>query len=175
MPENNILLQMTNITKVFPGVTALSNVGFDVNYGEVHALVGENGAGKSTLFNLIPRFYDPTSGQIFVDGKDLREVTLTSLRGQIGLVPQETQLFSGSILENLRYGNLEASEADREIQIFIGIHRNLLKFDPDMISFIGGLAGTDITIDHMLDAIDTVGEVAKGKVVEETIWMNEKF
>jgi ABC-type multidrug transport system fused ATPase/permease subunit len=92
----------------------LRDINLEIQPGEVLALVGPSGAGKSTLFNLIPRFYDPTGGRVCVDGYDLRAVTLASLRAQIGLVPQETQLFSGTVLENLRYGNLDASEAEIE-------------------------------------------------------------
>jgi len=99
----------------YPGTDrVLHDIELDIQPGEVLALVGPSGAGKSTLFNLIPRFYDPTSGRVCVDGYDLREVTLASLRGQIGLVPQETLLFSGSVLENLRYGKLEATDAEIE-------------------------------------------------------------
>ncbi|MCU0488347.1 MAG: ABC transporter transmembrane domain-containing protein [Anaerolineales bacterium] len=113
LPQIQGQITLKDVSFAYPGAQhVLHQINLVIDSGEVVALVGPSGAGKSTLFNLIPRFYDPTSGQIFVDGKDLREVTLTSLRGQIGLVPQETQLFSGSIRENLRYGNLEASEAD---------------------------------------------------------------
>jgi subfamily B ATP-binding cassette protein MsbA len=92
----------------------LHDISLDIRPGEVLALVGPSGTGKSTLFNLIPRFYDPTSGQVCVDGCDLREVTLDSLRQQIGIVPQEIQLFSGSVRENLRYGKLDATDAELE-------------------------------------------------------------
>ncbi|KXK51015.1 MAG: ABC transporter-like protein [Chloroflexi bacterium OLB13] len=74
------------------------------------ALVGPSGAGKSTTFNLIPRFYDPTHGAIRLDGRDLRTITQSSLRAQIGIVPQETLLFGGTIRENIQYGRLDASE-----------------------------------------------------------------
>jgi subfamily B ATP-binding cassette protein MsbA len=113
LPQIQGQITFKNLSFAYPGAQhVLHQINLTIESGEVVALVGPSGAGKSTLFNLIPRFYDPTSGQVFVDGKDLREVRLTSLRGQIGLVPQETQLFSGSIRENLRYGNLEASEAE---------------------------------------------------------------
>lgn len=92
----------------------LHEVTLEVAPGEVLALVGPSGAGKSTIFNLIPRFYDPTQGAVCIDGHDVRQVTLESLRSQIGLVPQETQLFSGTVLENLRYGNLTATQAELE-------------------------------------------------------------
>lgn len=91
------------------GIPVLHNITLDIQPGEVLALVGPSGSGKTTLFNLIPRFYDPTSGKVLIDGKDISEVTLMSLRSQIGLVPQESILFSGSIAENLRYGRLDAS------------------------------------------------------------------
>jgi subfamily B ATP-binding cassette protein MsbA len=92
----------------------LRDIALEIQPGEVLALVGPSGAGKSTLFSLIPRFYDPTGGRVCVDGHDLREVTLESLRGQIGLVPQETQLFSGTVRENLRYGKLDAADPELE-------------------------------------------------------------
>jgi subfamily B ATP-binding cassette protein MsbA len=90
----------------------LDDVSLDISPGEIVALVGPSGAGKSTLFNLIPRFYDPTAGRVLIDGVDLRAVTQRSVRSQIGLVPQETMLFSGSIKENIAYGRLDASEAE---------------------------------------------------------------
>ncbi len=90
----------------------LKNINLTVAKGEILALVGASGAGKSTMFNLIPRFYDPTSGEILLDGVDLRDITQASLREHIGIVPQETLLFGGTIRENIRYGKLDASEAD---------------------------------------------------------------
>jgi subfamily B ATP-binding cassette protein MsbA len=99
----------------YPGTgRVLRDMDLEIQPGEVMALVGPSGAGKSTLFNLIPRFYDPTSGRVCLDGHDLRRVRLESLRAQIGLVPQETHLFSGTVRENLRYGRLEASDAELE-------------------------------------------------------------
>jgi ATP-binding cassette, subfamily B, bacterial MsbA len=90
----------------------LSNITLEAKPGEVIALVGPSGAGKSTLVALIPRFYDATEGRILIDGVDVREVSTDALRGHIGIVPQETQLFSGTILENIRYGRPDASEND---------------------------------------------------------------
>jgi ATP-binding cassette, subfamily B, bacterial MsbA len=95
-----------------PGVAVLHEVTLDIGPGEIIALVGPSGAGKSTLFNLIPRFYDPAPGTVRIDGYDLRAVTQQSLRAQIGLVPQETMLFGGTIRENIAYGRLDASEAE---------------------------------------------------------------
>jgi ATP-binding cassette, subfamily B, bacterial MsbA len=90
----------------------LHDINLDIAPGEIVALVGPSGAGKSTIFNLIPRFYDPSSGQVQMDGVDVRKVTQASLREQIGIVPQETLLFGGTIRENIRYGRLGASEAE---------------------------------------------------------------
>jgi subfamily B ATP-binding cassette protein MsbA len=89
----------------------LRNLTLDIRPGEVLALVGPSGAGKSTIVNLIPRFYDVQGGAVRVDGHDVRELTLASLRRQIGIVPQETLLFSGSVRENIGYGRLEADAA----------------------------------------------------------------
>ena len=89
----------------------LRDISFTMNPGEVVAVVGSSGAGKSTLADLIPRFYDPQSGSIRVDGHDIREVTLSSLRRQIGIVPQETVLFGGTIRDNIAYGNPLATDA----------------------------------------------------------------
>jgi len=90
----------------------LHHINLDIAPGEIVALVGPSGAGKSTIFNLIPRFYDPSLGRLLIDGADVKNVTQASLRQQIGIVPQETLLFGGSIRENIRYGNLEASDAE---------------------------------------------------------------
>ena len=88
----------------------LRDISFTMNPGEVVAVVGSSGAGKSTLADLIPRFYDPLAGAIRVDGHDIREVTLTSLRRQIGIVPQDTVLFGGTIRDNIAYGNPLATD-----------------------------------------------------------------
>lgn len=92
--------------------TVLHDINLEIQPGEILALVGPSGAGKSTLFNLIPRFYDPVTGEVSVDGIPLRSVTQASLRQHIGIVPQETLLFGGSIYENIRYGRLDAREDD---------------------------------------------------------------
>lgn len=95
-------------------VPILKQVSFEVKPGQVVALVGPSGAGKSTLVNLIPRFYDVANGRILIDSADIRDVTVKSLRQQIGIVPQETILFSDTVLENIRYGKLAATQAEIE-------------------------------------------------------------
>ena len=80
--------------------------------GEVLALVGPSGAGKTTLVNLIPRFFDPSAGGICIDGQNLRDLQVHSLRSQIGIVPQETLLFGSTVYENILYGRLDASREE---------------------------------------------------------------
>ena len=94
------------------GANALSHVSLAASPGQMVAFVGPSGAGKSTIANLIPRFYDVSSGAIRIDGYDVREVTMESLRRQIGIVPQETMLFSTTVRENIRYGRLDATEEE---------------------------------------------------------------
>ena len=93
-----------------PGESVLNNVSLEAEPGQTVALVGPTGAGKTTLVNLIGRFYDVVAGSVKIDGIDVREVTRASLRSQMGIVLQDTFLFSGSIMDNIRYGNLEASD-----------------------------------------------------------------
>ena len=95
-------------------VPALTDLTFTAEPGQMIAFVGPSGAGKSTVANLIPRFYDVTGGSITVDGYDVRDVTTESLRSQIGIVPQETVLFSATVRENIRYGRLDATDAEIE-------------------------------------------------------------
>ncbi len=92
----------------------LKNLSLSADPGEVVALVGPSGAGKSTLITLIPRFYDPSQGRVTLDGVDLRQLDTHALRRHIGIVPQETQLFSGTVAENIRYGKPEATEEELE-------------------------------------------------------------
>lgn len=96
------------------GDPVLSEVSFAAEPGETVALLGVTGSGKTTIINLIPRFYDPSEGRILIDGHDLREVTLESLRAQIGIVLQETTLFTGAIRDNIAFGRPEASQEEIE-------------------------------------------------------------
>jgi len=94
------------------GNTILDNVSFKVNKGDTIALVGPTGAGKTTTINLISRFYDVTEGNVLIDGIDIKTVTLESLRKQMGVMLQDTFIFSGTIMDNIRYGKLDATDEE---------------------------------------------------------------
>lgn len=96
------------------GCNTLRGVSLTVRAGQMIAIVGRSGAGKTTLVNLLPRFYDVTEGRITIDGRDIRDVTLTSLRAQIGIVTQETVLFDDSIAANIAFGAPGATRAEVE-------------------------------------------------------------
>jgi ABC-type multidrug transport system fused ATPase/permease subunit len=95
-----------------PGRAVIKHVNFRAEPGQTIALVGATGSGKTTVANLIPRFYDVSSGEVLIDGRDVRDVELSSLRRQIGIVMQETTLFSGTIRENIGFGKADATEDD---------------------------------------------------------------
>ncbi len=104
-------IRFNDVTFAYDGeVTVLSRVNLTIKNGEKLALVGPSGGGKTTFCQLIPRFYEPVSGSITIDGKDIGDVTLSSLRANIGIVQQDVFLFAGTIKENIRYGNLNATD-----------------------------------------------------------------
>ncbi len=96
------------------GVPVLKDVSFDIKPGEMIALVGPTGAGKTTVVNLISRFYDAESGRVLIDGHDVKDVTIESLRHQMGIMTQDNFLFSGTIRDNIRYGKLDATDEEIE-------------------------------------------------------------
>jgi ATP-binding cassette subfamily B protein len=112
--EQQGYVEFQHVTFSYPGAEepALSNISFSATPGKITAIIGGTGSGKSTLVSLIPRFYDMDSGHILVDGVDIREMPQEHLRSKIGLVPQKTVLFSGTIAENIRYGKQDASEEE---------------------------------------------------------------
>ncbi|HMD89929.1 MAG TPA: ABC transporter ATP-binding protein [Anaerolineaceae bacterium] len=119
-------------------VQVIQDVSLDIHVGEILALVGPSGAGKSTIFNLIPRFYDPSSGRISIDGYDLRTVTQASLRAQMAIVPQETLLFGGTIRENILYGRLDASPEEMiEAAKAANAHDFIMEFSKQYDTLVG--------------------------------------
>ena len=118
--------------------SVLTDVSFDAKPGELVAIVGPTGAGKTTVMNLLHRFYDPTEGRITVDGMDLRQITLESWYRQIALVPQETILFGGTILDNIRYGNRDASQdAVAEASRAAHAHDFIMSFPDQYLTLVG--------------------------------------
>lgn len=113
MPAIKGHVQFNDVTFGYKeGENALEHISLEAKPGQMVALVGPSGSGKSTIANLLPRFYDVTEGSITIDGIDITDVTMASLREQIGLVPQETMLFSTSVMENIRYGRLDATDEE---------------------------------------------------------------
>jgi subfamily B ATP-binding cassette protein MsbA len=97
-----------------PARPVLHDVTFEARPGETIALVGPSGAGKTTLLHLVPRFYDPDTGAVRIDGRDLRDATVDSVRAATALVAQDIQLFGASVADNIRYGRLDATDAEVE-------------------------------------------------------------
>lgn len=113
LPEIKGDVSFRNVTFGYDeGQEVLKDVTFDVPAWQTVALVGSTGAGKTTIVNLISRFYEVTSGEVLIDGHNVNDVTLESLRSQIGVMPQDTFLFSATIMENIRYGKLDATDEE---------------------------------------------------------------
>ncbi|EJW91255.1 ABC transporter, ATP-binding protein, partial [gut metagenome] len=116
----------------------LHDVSLDIRAGERLALVGPSGGGKTTLCNLIPRFYDVTGGHIYIDGQDIQQVTLKSLRQQIGVVQQDVYLFSGTVAENIAYGRPGASREEiLEAARLAGADRFILALKDGFDTYVG--------------------------------------
>src|SRR5207245_6600898 len=127
------------------GRLVLRGVEVSVGAGEVVALVGATGAGKSTLVSLVPRFFDPLSGRVLVDGRDVRDVELRSLRRQISLVLQESFLFPMSIAENVAYGRPDASRAEVEAAaVAANVHEFASRL-PDGLDTVVGERGASVS------------------------------
>lgn len=120
------------------GVSVLRGVNLRVKAGEMLALVGPSGGGKTTLCHLIPRFYELSEGAITIDGTDIRDVTLTSLRESIGIVQQDVFLFAGTILENIRYGRIDATDDEvMEAAKRAEIHDDIVAMPDGYATFVG--------------------------------------
>jgi len=138
-PTNNMELKTTEGEVRFVHVSfhyqatrpILKDVNFQVKVGQKTAIVGSSGGGKSTLVKLLFRFYDVTSGRILIDGQDIRQVTQKSLHQAIGIVPQDCVLFNDSILENIRYGRIDASDDDIQHAINSAHLRDFIDSLPD--------------------------------------------
>ena len=126
----------------------LENVSFHIPAGKSIALVGPSGSGKTTICSLLPRFYDVTGGKITVDGKDVRKLTLESLRNQIGLVQQDVYLFCGSIRENIAYGKPDATmEEIEDAAKKANIHDFIMELPDGYETFVGE-RGTRLPVDR---------------------------
>jgi len=147
MPPIEGEITFENVTFGYnPEYPVLHNISFHVKPKETIALVGPTGAGKSTIIKLLSRFYDPQSGSIKIDGYDIRHVTQKSLRSQMGIVLQDTFLFNGTIMENIRYGKLEASEEDViNAAKIVGAHEFITKL-PDGYNTKLGERGTGLSV-----------------------------
>ncbi len=136
--EGNIRFEQVGFHYADDPAPVLADINLTVNPGESVALVGPSGSGKTTLCNLIPRFYDVTSGRILIDGQDIRSLTLHSLRQQIGVVQQDVYLFAGSVYENIAYGKPGASRQEViEAAKLAGAHSFISEFPDGYDTYVG--------------------------------------
>ncbi|WFU09068.1 ABC transporter ATP-binding protein [Rhizobium sp. CB3090] len=168
----------------------LSGVSFVAEGGETTALVGPSGAGKSTVINLIPRFYDPKAGSIFIDGQDIAHVTKQSLREQLAYVSQQPYLFEGTIRDNIRYGRPEATDAEIEEAARLAYAHDFIQAQPQGYDTPVGENGVTLSggqrqrlsiaralvrnapillLDEATSALDTESEAAVQKALDEAM------
>jgi len=168
----------------------LSGVNFTAEGGQTTALVGPSGAGKSTVINLIPRFYDPKAGSIFIDGQDIAHVTKQSLRQQLAYVSQQPYLFEGTIRDNIRYGRPEATDAEIEEAARLAYAHDFIEAQPmgydtpvgeNGVTLSGGQRqrlsiaralvrnAPILLLDEATSALDTESEAAVQKALEEAM------
>lgn len=140
-------LSFHDVSFNYPGSNepAISGITFDAKPGEITAIIGGTGSGKSTLLNLIPRFYDATSGQITIDGIDIQSYTQEKLRQKIGLVPQKAVLFSGSVKENLLFGKEDATEQELHHALEIAQASDFVSRMPDGVTSYIAQGGTNVS------------------------------
>ncbi|MCC3144268.1 ABC transporter ATP-binding protein/permease [Halanaerobium sp. Z-7514] len=152
--ENKVILDEVEGEVVYDNINfsydrdeiVLKNINLCASPGDIIALVGHSGAGKTTMVDLIPRFYDPISGRMRLDGHDLRDINLENLRSFIGIVPQETILFSGTLRDNIKYGDLDADEeAVKKAAVAANAHDFIMEFPDGYDTMVGergvGLSG----------------------------------
>lgn len=178
-----ISFDKVSLTHPESGITALKNISFDVKSGETLAVVGKTGSGKSTLVNLLTRQFDPSHGEILIDGKNLNAINLENYRNQVGVVPQEVFLFSDTIGNNIKFGAI-SGEADNETLVEAAknahVYHNILAFKDGMETILGergvNLSGGQkqrisiaralvrnpkiLILDNCLSAVDTETEEA---------------
>lgn len=168
--------------------SVLNDINLSIQTGETVAFVGPSGAGKSTLCSLLPRFYEATEGDITIDGISIKDMTLSSLRGQIGVVQQDVFLFSGTLRENIAYGRLNASEEDIWQAVKQAHLKELVHNMPDGLDTIIGERGVKLSggqkqrlsiarmflknpsiliLDEATSALDTETEAAIQKALQE--------
>jgi len=128
-----------------PGKPALENISFTAQPGEIIAILGATGSGKSTLVYLIPRFYDVTKGRILIDGIDVRDVTLRSLRQQVGVVLQDVFLFSGTIRDNIAFGKPDATQEEIEIAAKLAKAHDFIMSFPEGYNTMVGERGVTLS------------------------------
>lgn len=132
-------IQVDNVSFHYnAGVPVLQNISLDIPAGQMVALVGPSGGGKSTLCHLIPRFYDIIDGSIRIDGQDIRHVTLSSLHDQVGIVQQDVMIFAATVMENIRYGRLDATDEEvMEAARRAEIHDTIMEMPQGYDTFVG--------------------------------------
>lgn len=140
-------VEFRDVTFSYPGAEepALSNISFQARPGEITAVIGGTGAGKSTLVSLIPRFYDIDSGNLLIDGVDVREMSQEHVRAKIGFVPQKAILFSGTISENIRYGKEDASDEEVKHAADVAQASEFIADMPDGFSSVIAQGGTNVS------------------------------
>lgn len=139
-------IEYKNVTFSYEGnAPVLENIDLSIQAGETVAFVGPSGAGKTTICNLLPRFYEIDSGEITVDGNDIHDVTLESLRNQIGVVQQDVFLFPGTIRENIRYGKLDATEEEIQMAVSLAHLEKVVDDMPDGLDSVVGERGVKLS------------------------------
>jgi ATP-binding cassette subfamily B multidrug efflux pump len=145
--KENCTIEFRNVSFSYPGAEApvLQNISFIAKSGETTAFVGGTGSGKSTLINLIPRFYDPTQGEILINGTDIRALKLADLYQQIGFVPQKGILFSGTISSNIKYGVTKASDTEMKRIAKIAQAEEFIQMLPQKYETLIAQGGTNVS------------------------------
>ena len=141
----NISFKYESTTEVENKNNVLNNVNLKIQNGKMTSLVGHSGAGKSTILNLIPRFYNPTSGEIFIDGQSISKVKLSSLRNNISLVSQDTTLFDDTIRNNILYANLEATEEEIQVAAKLSFASDFIDKLPNKFNTVIGENGVRLS------------------------------